>query len=422
MKVLVVGSGGREHAIVWHLSRHNHRVFAAPGNAGIARVATCFDIPVHDIANLARLAESERVDLTIVGPEAPLVAGLADEFRRRGLLVFGPDAAGARIEGDKAYAKRLMHELSIPTPRFAVFRDFHAAYLNLVDRRFPVVVKAAGLAAGKGVFVCHDEAEAAAVLQGMLSGERFGTAGQTVVIEDYLEGEELSLVALCDGRDWRLLPPAQDHKRLRDGDAGPNTGGMGAYAPAPAATVEVCQQVADRVFDPLVAGLRQRGVKYTGAIYAGLMLTADGPYVLEFNCRFGDPETQAVMPLLQDDLAELALACIDGALGSCDPLPARRHAVCVVAAAPGYPDRPETGVVIDSEPPTDDNLLVFHAGTKIRDGQLVTAGGRVFGITGLGDSFSEARMRAYSGMSKVSFPGVQYRRDIGYRLLQSGHN
>ncbi len=415
MKVLVVGSGGREHALAWHLERHGHRVFAAPGNAGIARVATCVDVPTGDSAGLARLVEDERIDLTIVGPEAPLVAGLADEFRRRGLAVFGPGAAGARLEGDKAFAKQLMRELAIPTARFAVFHDLDAARLHVADRRFPVVVKAAGLAAGKGVSVCQNQDEATAVLRGMLSGERFGAAGRTVVIEDCLEGEEVSMIALCDGRDWRLLPPAQDHKRLLDDDKGPNTGGMGACAPARIATRELQQRVADRVFDPLVAGLRTRGIEYVGVIYAGIMLTREGPYVLEFNCRFGDPETQAVLPLLDADLAELAMACIDGTLGTREPLVARRHAVCVVAAAPGYPDKPETGLAIEGDAFGSGDTVVFHAGTA-RDGdRLISTGGRVLGVTGIGDTQDSARARAYAGLERVSFPGMQFRCDIGLR-------
>lgn len=417
MKVLVVGAGGREHALAWHLAKHGHRVFAAPGNAGVAQVAACFEVAADDAHGLAGLVEDERIDLTIVGPEAPLVAGLADEFHRRGLPVFGPGAAGARIEGDKAYAKQLMRELGIPTARFAVFHDFTAAWLNLADRPFPVVVKAAGLAAGKGVIVCRTEDEAKTALHEMLSGERFGAAGKNVVIEDFLEGEEVSMIALCDGRDYRLLPPAQDHKRLRDNDEGPNTGGMGAYAPAPVANLDVQQLIADRVFDPLVAGLRARGIKYVGALYAGMMLTREGPQVLEFNCRFGDPETQAVLPVVDDDLAELAMACIDGTLGSSEPVPARGHAVCVVAAAPGYPEKARTGSVIEGDAFGDGDVVVFHAGTA-RDGdRLITAGGRVLGVTGVGDTLAAARDRAYAGVGRVKFPGMQFRRDIGHRAL-----
>jgi phosphoribosylamine--glycine ligase len=415
MKVLVVGSGGREHAIAWHLARHGHRVFAAPGNAGIAGIAACFPVAADDAHGLARLVEDDRIDLTVVGPEAPLVAGIADEFHKRGLHIFGPDAAGARIEGDKAFAKQLMRELAIPTARFGVFHDVDAAMLNLADRRFPVVVKASGLAAGKGVSICRTEADAYKVLKGMLSGELFGAAGKTVVIEDFLEGEEVSMIALCDGRDYRLLPPAQDHKRLRDKDQGPNTGGMGAYAPAPVATLALQQKVAGRVFDPLIAGLRARGIKYVGALYAGMIITRDGLFVLEFNCRFGDPETQAVLPLVEDDLAEVAMACIDGTLGSSEPIPARRHAVCVVAAAPGYPDKPEKGLAIEGDAFSDGDTIVFHAGTAREGERLVTTGGRVLGVTGVGDSFDEARKRAYAGIERVRFPGMQYRRDIGWR-------
>ncbi len=418
MRVLVVGGGGREHALVWHLARSGHQVFCAPGNAGIARVAQCGPVSADDLPGLVRLACQEKVDLTIVGPEAPLVAGAADEFGRQGLRVFGPGRSGARLEGDKAFAKELMLAAGIPTAGFRSFTAFDSARSYLSRHKLPVVVKASGLAAGKGVVVAETLAAAEHAASDMLREGRFGEAGRTVVIEEYLEGEEVSMIGLCDGRRVRLLAPSQDHKRLLDGDRGPNTGGMGAYAPAPMMTPARQQEVEQKVFVPLLAEFARRGIDYRGVIYAGMILTAEGPRVLEFNCRFGDPETQVILPLLDEDLAELAIACIDGKLSELTPKPAQdRAALCVVAAVEGYPGSYGKGMPITGDLVGHDEVVVFHAGTKLEGGRTVTSGGRVLGVTGIGRSLAEAKERAYRALAGIGFPGIVYRRDIGARGL-----
>jgi len=418
LRVLVVGGGGREHALVWHLANSGHQVFCAPGNAGIARVAHCEPISATDRSGLARFAVGQKIDLTIVGPEAPLVAGLADEFERQGLAVFGPRQNGARLEGDKAFAKEVMQAAGIPTARFESFTDFDAARNYLSRQRLPVVVKASGLAAGKGVIVAETLEQAETAVSDMLREGKFGEAGKVVVIEDFLQGEEISMIGLCDGKSVRLLAPSQDHKRLLDGDKGPNTGGMGAYAPAPVMTAAVQTEVQQKVFAPLLAEFARRDIDYRGVIYAGMMLTAAGPSVLEFNCRFGDPETQVVLPLVDCDLAELALACIDGKLHEYALKPAAdRAALCVVAAAEGYPGSYGKGVPIDGDLVGSDGVVVFHAGTKLEENRTVTNGGRVLGVTGIGRSLVEARDRAYQALAGIHFAGMAYRRDIGARGL-----
>jgi phosphoribosylamine--glycine ligase len=431
LRLLVVGGGGREHALAWQLARSGHRVFCAPGNAGIARVARCEKTAAGDIAGLADLCRRERIDLTIVGPEAPLVAGIVDDFRRRGLAAFGPGAAGAQLEGDKAFAKRLMREAGIPTAGFEVFDDLARARDYVAARRLPIVIKAAGLAAGKGVVICRTRAEADQALGEMLVAGRFGAAGSTVVVEDCLEGEEASLIGLCDGKRVELLPSAQDHKRLLDGDLGPNTGGMGAYAPAPVMTPELTAEVERKVFAPLLKTLRSRGIDYRGVVYAGIMLTPSGPSVLEFNCRFGDPETQALLPLLDSDLAEHAQDCVDGRLGRHPVKMSGRHALCVVAAARGYPESYAKGLPISGNLEGGEDVVVFHAGTQQvaiddwptargRNGggaPVVTSGGRVLGVTGIGDTLARARAQAYAAIERISFDGMIYRKDIGARGL-----
>ena len=418
MRVSVVGGGGREHAIAWHLAKSGHQVFCAPGNAGIAQVAQCEPISVGDLAGLAAFAVKQKVDLTIVGPEAPLVAGIADEFERQGLAVFGPDQRGARLEGDKAFAKEVMLAAGIPTAPFRSFTDFDSARNYLGQHQLPVVVKASGLAAGKGVVVAQTRPEAEQAASDMLREGRFGEAGRTVVVEEFLEGEEVSMIGLCDGRSVRLLVPSQDHKRLLDGDRGPNTGGMGAYAPAPVMTQARQREVEQRVFGPLLAEFARRGIDYRGVVYAGMILTADGPRVLEFNCRFGDPETQVILPLLDEDLAELAMACIDGKLSELTPKPVPdRAALCVVAAAEGYPGSYGKGMLIAGDLVGHDGVVVFHAGTRLDGGRTVTNGGRVLGVTGIGRSLAEAKERAYRALEGIGFPGMVFRRDIGARGL-----
>ncbi len=418
MRILVVGGGGREHALAWKLAQHHQQVYCAPGNAGIARVADCVDLNPDDIPALADFAGRERIDLTVVGPEAPLVAGIADEFAKLGLAVFGPTAAGARLEGDKSFAKTLMQEQNIPTASFEVFDDYDAAKAHLDSRAVPVVVKASGLAAGKGAVVCPTRKEAEEALRAMMVEARFGESGARVVIEDFLEGEEASIIGLCDGKRVVPLAASQDHKRLRDDDAGPNTGGMGAYAPAPVVTPELTAEVEERVFRPLLAGFVRSGIDYRGVVYAGIMLTKDGLSVLEFNCRFGDPETQAVMPLLKGDLAELMLACAAGELGGRQVDWLDRSAVTVVAASGGYPGEYRKGVVVEGDVFRDDDVVVFHAGTKADDGRTVTSGGRVLGVTGLGSDLRQAHDHAYAALENVRFEGMFYRRDIARRGLE----
>jgi phosphoribosylamine---glycine ligase len=418
LRALVVGGGGREHALAWHLAKSGHQVFCAPGNAGIAHVAQCEPVSAADISGLARLAGRHKVDLTIVGPEAPLVAGAADEFERQGLKVLGPRQSGARIEGDKAFAKEVMQAAGIPTAGFRTFTDFDAARTYLSQHRLPVVVKASGLAAGKGVVVAETRLEAEQAVADMLREGRFGEAGKVVVIEEFLEGEEVSMIGLCDGRSVQVLAPSQDHKRLLDGDKGPNTGGMGAYAPAPVMTAALQSEVQQKVFAPLLAEFARRDIDYRGVIYAGMILTADGPRVLEFNCRLGDPETQVILPLFDGDLAELAMACIEGKLHEYVLTPAAdRAALCVVAAAEGYPGSYGKGMPVTGDLVGRDGVVVFHAGTRLDESRTVTNGGRVLGVTGIGRSLAEARDRAYKALEGIRFPGMVFRRDIGARGL-----
>lgn len=417
MRVLVVGGGGREHAIVWKLVRHGHETFSAPGNAGIARLARCEDIRPLDSDGLVRFARRENVDLTIVGPEEPLVAGLADRFQSLGIPVFGPGSAGARLEGDKVFARELMLECGIPSPFFQTFDNYNLAVRYVRGCRFPLVIKAAGLAAGKGVVVAKSLEQAGVVLKEMMVEARFGAAGQRVVIEEHLEGEEASVIGVCDGERVAFLSPSQDHKRLLDGDEGPNTGGMGAYAPVPVMTAERRREVEEKVFAPLLSGLKRRGIEYRGAIYAGLMITPGGVKVLEFNCRLGDPEAQVVLPLLKDDFAGIALSCSEGRLATDTVKQAERWALCVVVAAPGYPGSYRKGITVSCDVIDSEQVLVFHAGTAVAEGRIVSTGGRVLGVTGIGQTLRQARDRAYAALEGVAFEGMHFRRDIGARGL-----
>ncbi len=419
MKTLVIGSGGREHALVWTFVRSGHTVFCAPGNAGIKQIAECVDIQALDIPALTSFARKNKIDLTIVGPEAPLVAGITDEFEAKGLVIFGPNRSSARLEGDKAFAKELMQKYSIPTAPFAVFTDPSRAENYVRNHKLPVVIKAAGLAAGKGVVIARSYDEALNIINDLMKLGKLGQAGSRVVIEDYLQGEEVSIIGLCDGKKVVFLPPSQDHKRLLDGDAGPNTGGMGAYAPVPIVNQETLKRINDEIFTPLLTALTKEGIDYRGAIYAGLMLTREGPKVLEFNCRFGDPETQAIIPIISRDLSEACLQCATGNLTiNLQPdLKGKRWALCVVAAAKGYPGTYDKGLPITGNLTGGENTIVFHAGTKLIDGKFVTNGGRVLAVTGLGKTLPEARERAYYGLGLIHFPGMHYRRDIGEKGL-----
>ena len=422
MKVLVVGGGGREHALAWKLAREGDVVVAAPGNPGIAEVARCVPVRADDLDGLAALAAAEGVDYTLVGPEAPLASGIADLFGARGLPVFGPTRAAAQIETSKAWAKRLMLEAGVPTARATVHTDAREAKRAAEALGAPVVVKASGLAAGKGVVVARSPLEAYTAIDDMLVANRYGAAGAAVLVEECMEGEELSLFALTDGEGALPLPAAQDHKRLLAGDRGPNTGGMGAYAPVALADDAHAATVLDRIVAPTLAAMRARGAPFRGVLYVGLMLTAEGPRVVEFNCRFGDPETQALMPLLDAHgvaLGPLLAAAARGALGGAAGYEWPDHpraAVTTVLAAAGYPDAPRMGDPIALPAELPDGVHLFHAGTaRAPGGDLVTAGGRVLAATAVAPTFAEARRRSRAAAEGVEFAGKQYRDDIGWR-------
>ncbi|HXI65341.1 MAG TPA: phosphoribosylamine--glycine ligase [Gemmatimonadales bacterium] len=422
MRVLVVGEGGREHALCWALKRDtpDADVFAAPGNPGTAQLGTNLGIPVTAQDDLVSAARDHHIDFTIIGPEAPLAAGLADALRKTGQPVFGPGAANARIESSKVFAKDVMHRAGIPTAASRTFTAVDPALAYIEQHAEPLVVKASGLAAGKGVIVCATRADARRATRAMLTDGAFGDAGREVVIEDYLEGEELSVLALTDGEQILLLPAAQDHKRLGEGDTGPNTGGMGAYCPVSVATPALLERVRREVLEPAIAELAKRGAApYQGVLYAGLMLAPDGtPYVLEFNCRFGDPETQALLPVLPGVTRHLAEIAAGRWTPDDTALPAQRAAVATVLAAPGYPEKPEVGAAIDVPRDLEPGTLVFHAGTSsAADGSLRVRGGRVLAVTGVGDSVAEARERSARGCELISFQGKTYRRDIGWREI-----
>ena len=420
MKILLVGNGGREHALADALSRENTSVelIAAPGNPGIAQLARTVPVKAGDVPQLVALAESEAVDLVVIGPEAPLADGLVDRLRARGIPAFGPTASAAEIETSKHVAKSLMLKAGVPTARAETHRvasEAHAA----VRERFgaPVVIKASGLAAGKGVIVCATEDEAHAAIDRIMGDRAFGDAGNEVLVEAFMQGEELSLFALTDGTDVLTMLPAQDHKRLLDGDDGPNTGGMGAYTPVALGTSALVDDVTERILLPTLHALRKRDTPFTGLLYAGLMLTESGPQVVEFNCRFGDPETQAILPMLESSLLDPMLAIARGArIGSLPALRWRPGAsVTTVVAAAGYPDTPRTGDPIEV-PEDDETRRVYHAGTtRDASGQLRTSGGRVVAVTGLAPTFESARRISRDGAAAVSFDGAQFRRDIGWR-------
>ena len=423
MKVLVTGNGGREHALAWRasLGASVSQVYVTPGNAGTALEAKVENVPiaVDDFAGLAAFAEREGVDLTIVGPEAPLVDGFADYFNERGLRCFGPSQKAAQLEGSKAYTKAFLHRWGIPTAASETFTALADAKAHVRECPMPVVVKADGLAAGKGVIIAQTVAEAEAALESMLSGAAFGDAGRCVVVEEFLQGEEASFIALCDGRTALPFASSQDHKAAFDGDAGPNTGGMGAYSPAPVVTDAVHARIMDEIIEPTLKGMAAEGAPYLGFLYAGLMITEDGsPKVIEFNCRFGDPEAQPVMMRLESDLAALCNAALDGELGRQSLRWDERAAVGVVMASGGYPGSYETGHTITgldaAETPA---CKVFHAGTKLDGGTVRTSGGRVLCVTGLGGSVTEACARTYQSVARISWQDARYRLDIGYRAI-----
>jgi phosphoribosylamine--glycine ligase len=424
VKILVVGGGGREHALAWKAARSPlaERVYVAPGNAGTAREPGCENVAIDaaDIAALADFATAHQVGLTIVGPEVPLVAGIVDEFSRRGLKCFGPSAACARLEGSKAFSKAFFERHGIPTAAWRDFQDVEAACEYIRARGAPIVVKADGLAAGKGVVVARTVAEAEAAVQDMLSGNRFGDAGARVVVEECLAGEEASFIAMVDGAHILPLASSQDHKARDDGDHGPNTGGMGAYSPAPVVDAALHQRIMREVMEPTVAGLAADGTPYTGFLYAGIMVDADGaPKVLEFNCRFGDPETQPILFRMKSDLVALCLAALEGRLDSASCEWDARAALGVVLAAAGYPEGYRKGDPIsglDADAGRDD-VKIFHAGTRAEHGQVLTSGGRVLCAVALGDGVAEAQRKAYELAARIHWDGAFYRHDIGWRAL-----
>ncbi len=418
MKILIIGSGGREHALAWKLkqSPHAERIFCAPGNAGTVEIGENVAISASNLASLVRFAKENHVDLTLVGPDDPLAAGIVDLFAAEGLRIFGPTKAGARLESSKIFAKQLMREQGIPTAEAGTFERSDDA-LRFCDRlRFPIVVKADGLALGKGVIIATDPAAAKSTIDEMMNQGRFGEAGRRVVVEEFLRGTECSLHALVDGANYRLLQTARDHKRALDGDAGPNTGGMGAFSPANNWDAELEDQFHKKIMRPLLRGLHEKKITFRGLLYPGLMIGADGARVLEFNCRFGDPETQAILPRMKSDLLPLLEATIDGKIGTCTIEWDQRPAVTVVLASGGYPGKYETGKSISGlgEAAKLDAVQVFHAGTKRVNDEIVTAGGRVLAVTALGSTIESARARAYEAVSRINFENCHYRRDIAF--------
>jgi len=421
MRILVVGGGGREHALVWKIAQSPlvDHVYCAPGNAGIARQAECVKIDATDVAALRRFARDNHVDLTVVGPEAPLVKGIVDAFEASALRIFGPRQQAAKIEGSKVFAKQLMQRHGIPTADFRVFNapERAKAYLNMIGA--PVVVKADGLAAGKAAIVCHNLREAREAVDRIMIRREFGESGDMVVVESCLVGEEASMIALTDGRAIGVMPSAQDHKPIYDGDKGPNTGGMGAYSPAPVVTDELAGQIEREVLVQTVHAMNREDKPYRGALYAGIMVTDDGPKVLEFNCRLGDPETQPVLMRLESDLVPILLAIVDGTLEDADIRWDPRPTICVVMASGGYPGPYRKGLPIEGleEAGELQDVEVFHAGTALEDGRVVTNGGRVLGVTARGETIAEAKERAYRAVEQIHFEGAYCRTDIGQKAI-----
>ena len=431
MKVLVIGGGGREHALAWKLSASPkvQQVFVAPGNGGTALDANLKNVPITDGAALRDWALAEKIALTVVGPEQPLAAGVVDDFRAHGLRIFGPTAAAAQLESSKAFSKSFMQRHGIPTARFETFTDAAAAHAYVDKIGAPIVVKADGLAAGKGVVVAQTVEEAHAAVADMLEANTFGVSHNSgadgvavprVVIEEFLQGEEASFIVMCDGKNVAVLATSQDHKRLKDNDEGPNTGGMGAYSPAPVVTPQVHARVMREVILPTIRGMDKDGIGFTGFLYAGLMIDHEGhPKTLEFNCRMGDPETQPIMMRLKSDLVDVMMAATSGKLDTVELEWDRRPALGVVVAAAGYPMNPRKGDSITGLPKDSDDAMVFHAGTVEKDGVILSAGGRVLCVTALADSVKQAQQRAYDVARGIHFDGMQYRRDIGYRAIKA---
>ena len=421
MNILVIGAGGREHALCWKIKQSPKvkRLYCAPGNGGIAGIAECVDIKVDDVNLLLQFALRKQIDLTVVGPEVSLVAGIVDAFTQKGLKIFGPSKAAAELEGSKVFSKEFMHRRNIPTAIYKVFDEAALAQEFLQQAQFPLVVKADGIAAGKGVYVCTDLSQAKTAVDDIMVKKIFGSAGDKIVVEECMQGPEASVLAICDGKHFFVLPTAQDHKRIFDDDLGPNTGGMGTFSPSPLVNAEVLDKIITRVIEPAIRGMYQEGNPFKGVLFAGLMLTADGPKALEFNVRFGDPETQSILPRLQTDIVDIFLAACDGRLHEIKVKWNEEACVCVVIASGGYPGKYENGFPIKGlETIKDEDTFVFHAGTKNDGGILVTNGGRVFGVTALGRNLEAAAAKAYNAVSRIEFEHMFFRRDIAKKDLK----
>ncbi len=424
MKILVIGSGGREHALIWKIKQNKNvtKIYCAPGNAGISQLAQCVPIEQGDVDGLLKFALEENISLTVVGPEEPLVKGIVDAFQSKGLSIFGPPQNAAILEGSKVFAKNMMKRYNIPTADFEVFDSSQDAINFLIKAKYPLVIKADGLAAGKGVIICKNFEQAKDAVSDIMVDKIFGEAGDKIVVEDCLVGEEASFIAVTDGKTILPFDSSQDHKAVYDNDEGPNTGGMGAYSPAPVVTKDVYDKIISRVMNPLIEGFKRENISYKGVIYAGLMITNGEPYVLEFNCRFGDPETQPLLIRLQSDIVEIFEATINHSLDKIIPNVrwSNSASVCIVMASGGYPGHYQKGFYISGLDNfnQDKNVMIFHAGTKLVDGKVVNNGGRVLGVTALGFSIKEAIENGYNAVSKISWQGVHYRKDIGKKALK----
>ncbi len=421
MNILVIGSGGREHALVWKIRQSPlvKKLYCAPGNGGIEEMAECVDIASDDIAGLLKFAKTKKIGLTVVGPEAALVAGIVDAFEKEKLMIFGPSKRAARLEGSKVFAKEAMREFHVPTAAFQSFDNYETAKSFLEKAQYPIVVKADGLAGGKGVMLCDNLLKAQEAVDQIMKQKIFKEAGAKIVVEECLKGEEVSILAISDGNNFVILDGAQDHKRIFDDDIGPNTGGMGAYSPTPFVDEEMLKTIETRIIDPVIRGMRREGIPFKGVLYAGIMITEEGPKVLEFNVRFGDPETQVLLPRLKNDLVEMMAASCEGRLEDMHLAWDKRRCVCVVMSSGGYPGKYEAGFEIKGLTAVQKDLetIVFHSGTKKEDGNVVTAGGRVLGVTALGDTIEEAINHVYASVEKISFTRCFFRRDIGAKAF-----
>lgn len=421
MNILILGSGGREHALLWKLAQSPEatKLYAVPGNPGMAELAECVAGSIEDNAAVVKLAQEKKIDLVVVGPEVPLTNGVVDALRAAGIKAFGPTKAAAELEGSKSFSKDIMKKYGIPTAKYEVFTDADAARAYIEKEGAPIVIKANGLAAGKGVIVAETKEQALDAVHEIMDDAAFGKAGSRVVIEAFMEGEEASLLAFTDGKTIRPMVSSQDHKRAYDGDKGPNTGGMGTYAPAPVMTKDMVEQATEKILEPMIAAMAKEGRPYQGCLYAGLMITEEGPKVVEFNARFGDPETQVVLPLLKGDLVKIMQACVDGTLDTAAVDWEDGAAVCVVMASGGYPKSYKKGYAIDGLKKAESlGTFVFHAGTAKKDGKVVTSGGRVLGVTARGGGIKEATEKAYKGVEAIRFTDEFHRKDIAHRALE----